>query len=248
MLHKLVLLRHGESEWNLQNRFTGWKNVDLTNKGIKEAKTAGALLKEKGYSFDLVYTSLLKRAEKTMKICLNEMKNNNYEIHSSWRLNERHYGKLQGLNKKETAKKFGSDKVIQWRRSYDVRPPTLSNNDKRHPKFESKYININLSQFKGSESLKDTINRVIPIWENKIKKSISSNKSVLIVAHGNSLRALIKYLDNISETDIMKLNIPTGIPLIYELDQKLNPIKDYYLGNEIEIENQINKVASQSRL
>jgi 2,3-bisphosphoglycerate-dependent phosphoglycerate mutase len=230
-MYKLVLLRHGESRWNFENRFTGWTNINLTLQGIDEAKSSGQLLKANKLKFNQVYTSVLNRAVDTMKICLDQMELNNISIKSSWRLNERHYGALQGLNKLETAKKFGNKQVLIWRRSYDVRPPPLEIDDKRHPRFDKQYINLAPSNIPNSESLRDTINRLMPFWHNIISPSILSGKSVLIVAHGNSLRAIIKYLDKISDENIINLNIPTGSPIVYELDKKLNPIKHDYLDN-----------------
>jgi 2,3-bisphosphoglycerate-dependent phosphoglycerate mutase len=234
---KLVLLRHGESQWNLENRFTGWIDVDLSTNGIIEAKLAAKLLKDNNFEFDIVYTSLLKRANRTMKLCLNKMNIENIEIIYDWRLNERHYGSLQGLNKLETAQKHGHHQVQIWRRSFDIRPPALNFNDSTHPRFEKKYKNIDLSLLPNSESLKDTINRVIPLWNNSILSNIKLNKKILIVAHGNSLRALVKYLNQLSDKEIANLNIPTGIPLIYEFDKKFNPKFHYYLGKQ----NTINK-------
>ncbi len=245
-MHSLVLLRHGESLWNLENRFTGWTDVPLTNNGILEAKNSGILLKKEGFIFDLVYTSVLKRANHTMKLCLKEMKLKKIPIIYDWRLNERHYGSLQGLNKAEVANKFGEEKVLKWRRSFDIAPPPLDFNDKRHPKFDKKYNKLNSSQIPLSECLEDTINRFMPLWIDKISKSIKSGKRVLIVAHGNSLRALVKFLDNMSNDEILSLNIPTGIPLVYNLDIKLNPISKYYLGHEEEIAKNIDKVKNQT--
>jgi len=226
---KLVLLRHGESQWNLENRFTGWTDVDLSEKGIEEAKLAGKLLKEMKISFDHVFTSLLKRANFTLDICLNQMNMKDIPITYDWRLNERHYGALQGLNKLETAKKYGHKQVHIWRRSYDTKPPELHFDDKRHPRFEKTYKNIDPKNLPNSECLKDTINRFLPLWHESISRKIKSGRKILIVAHGNSLRAIVKFLDKISDKEIMNLNIPTGIPLIYELDQSLNTVKSYYL-------------------
>ena len=238
MNYKLVLLRHGESLWNFENKFTGWVDVDLTKKGIHEAKLAGLLLKKEGFNFDLAFTSLLKRATKTLNYCLRKMNISDLPIEYSWRLNERHYGSLQGLNKAETAIKYGEKQVLKWRRSYDISPPSIKITDKQHPRFDKKYSNIDFKELPNSESLKDTENRFFPLWQNSIKPNILSNKKVFIVAHGNSLRALIKYLDNISDKKILKLNIPTGIPLVYELDNNLNPISHTYLGDEIKISKQ----------
>jgi 2,3-bisphosphoglycerate-dependent phosphoglycerate mutase len=231
-MYKLVLLRHGESQWNLENRFTGWTNVALTKKGRKEAKTSGQLLKTNNFKFDQVYTSLLKRARDTMKICLKEMSMENINIESSWRLNERHYGALQGLNKLETARKYGDEQVLIWRRSYGIAPPPLNIEDKQHPRFNDKYQNLKSSDIPSSESLKDTVNRFMPLWHQSIKLKIQLNKKILIVAHGNSIRALVKYLDSLSDKEIIKINIPTGVPLVYLLDNKLKPIKHYYIEDE----------------
>ena len=229
-MHKLVLLRHGESQWNLENRFTGWTNVELSKNGVQEAKKAGYLLKNEKIKFKTVYTSLLKRSKDTMRICLKELSQENLSIKSDWRLNERHYGELQGLNKSETAKIYGDKQVLKWRRSYDLPPPPLNHNDERHPRFDKLYDKLDFSQLPSSESLKDTKTRFMSLWNNEISKNINLGGATLIVAHGNSLRALIKYLDNISDVEIVKLNIPTGIPLIYELDNNLKPLKHYYLG------------------
>ncbi len=244
---KIVLLRHGESQWNFENRFTGWTDVDLTKKGIKEAKSAGILLDKKLFSFDLVYTSVLKRAINTMKICLDTMNINDVPIKYDWRLNERHYGALQGLNKTETSKKYGSKQVLLWRRSYEIPPPRLELEDERHPKFDLKYHELKKNELPVGECLKDTINRVIPLWDNDIVPKILSGKRILIVAHGNSLRAIVKILDNMSNEDIIGLNIPTGIPLVYELDNKLNSIKNYYLGDLDELEKRLANVISQGK-
>jgi len=226
--YQIVLLRHGESLWNHENKFTGWTDVDLSQNGIAEAKKAGLLLKNNDYSFDLVYTSCLKRANLTMDICLKEMLSSDIEVIYDWRLNERHYGALQGLNKSETAKKFGDDQVFIWRRSYDTPPPPLELNDKRHPMNDSKYNNIS-ALLPNSESLKDTYNRLFPLLTEKILNNVKLGRKILIVAHGNSLRAIVKYLDKISDDKIINLNIPTGQPLVYELDANLCPIKHFYL-------------------
>ena len=244
---KLVLLRHGESLWNLENRFTGWTDVDLTPKGEQEAQNSGKILAEEGFDFDLIYTSLLTRAIRTMEICLSEMQIDNVPIKYSWRLNERHYGALQGLNKAETAAKFGDEQVLIWRRSYDTQPPALEISDKRWSGNDPTYANIYQKDIPLTECLKDTVNRFLPYWLNTIAPSIRTGKKVLIVAHGNSLRALVKYLDDISDNDIVSLNIPTGVPLVYELDDELQPIKDYYLGDEKTIQEAINSVANQAK-
>jgi 2,3-bisphosphoglycerate-dependent phosphoglycerate mutase len=244
-LHKLVLLRHGESQWNLENRFTGWTDVDLSEKGIKEATSSGEILKESGFDFDLVYSSLLLRANRTMDICLEEMGISDIPLKYNWRLNERHYGTLQGLNKGETAQKYGDAQVLTWRRSYNTPPPPLGINDERHPRFDNSYDDLNENQLPASESLKDTMDRFLPYWHETISPSIQSGKKVLIVAHGNSLRALVKYLDDISEEEIVGWNIPTGIPLVYELDDQLSPIKHYYLGDQDAIDKKAAEVAAQ---
>ena len=221
---KLVLVRHGQSEWNLSNQFTGWTDVDLSENGINEAIEAGKVLKEKGYTFDIAYTSVLKRANHTLDLILKEL-NLDIPINYSWHLNERHYGALQGLNKKETADKYGDEQVHIWRRSYDVQPPALSDDDERYQEMLNKYDEY----IPHTECLKDTVERVIPYWNSDILPSIKEGKNVIIVAHGNSLRGLIKYLDNISDEDIVNLEIPTGNPLVYELDDELKPITHYYL-------------------
>ncbi len=224
---KLVLVRHGQSEWNLSNQFTGWTDVDLSTNGVNEAIEAGKVLKEKGYTFDVAYTSVLKRANHTLDLILKEL-DINIPINYSWHLNERHYGALQGLNKKETAEKYGDEQVHIWRRSYDVQPPALDDEDDRFKEMIGKYTEY----VPHTECLKDTVERVIPYWNSDILPTIKEGKNVIIVAHGNSLRGLIKYLDNISDEDIVNLEIPTGNPLVYELDDDLKPIKHYYLKNE----------------
>ena len=246
-MHKLVLLRHGESQWNLENRFTGWTDVDLSEKGIKEATSSGEILKESGFDFDLVYSSLLLRAHRTMDICLEEMGISDIPLKYNWRLNERHYGTLQGLNKGETAQKYGDNQVLTWRRSYNTPPPPLGINDERHPRFDNSYDDLNENQLPASESLKDTVDRFLPYWHETIAPTIQSGKKVLIVAHGNSLRALVKYLDDISEEEIIGLNIPTGVPLVYELDDQLSPIKHYYLGDQDAIDKKAAEVAAQGK-
>jgi|TARA_B110000914_G_scaffold58203_1_gene50485 2,3-bisphosphoglycerate-dependent phosphoglycerate mutase len=242
---KLVLLRHGESKWNLENKFTGWTDIGLTKKGESEAKKAGELIGKENIKLDLVFTSVLKRAVNTMNICLSNFNNNKPKIFYDWRLNERHYGSLQGLNKLETAKKYGDEQVLIWRRSYDISPPDLSSDDERHPKFDKKYESLDKSLLPSSECLKDTVERFLPFWEKTISPKIKEGKKVMIVAHGNSLRALVKHLDKISDQKIISLNIPTGIPLVYELDQNLEPIKNYYLGNQDDIIEKIESVAKQ---
>ena len=230
-MHTLVLLRHGESTWNKENRFTGWTDVDLSEKGREEAREAGRLLKEGGYVFDIAHTSLLKRAIRTLWIALDALDLMWIPVTKSWRLNERHYGALQGLNKAETTAQHGEAQVKIWRRSYDTPPPPLAPDDDRHPGRDPRYASLTPSELPLTESLKDTVARFLPYWHEIIAPAIQSGKRVLITAHGNSLRALIKYLDNMSETDIVGLDIPTGIPLVYELDERLRPIRHYYLGD-----------------
>ena len=246
-MYKVVLLRHGESEWNKKNLFTGWTDVDLTEKGREEAKTAGELMLEAGFVFDIAYTSVLKRAINTLHIALAEMDLLWIPEIKSWRLNERHYGALQGLNKAETAEKYGEEQVLLWRRSYDVPPPALTKDDERYPGFDPRYKDLSEDELPLTESLKDTVARFVPYWENEIAPTIKSGKRVIIAAHGNSLRALVKYLDNVTEEEIVKLNIPTGVPLVYELDENLKPIKHYYLGDQEKIQAKINAVANQTK-
>ena len=244
---KLVLLRHGESQWNLENRFTGWTDVDLTEKGEAEARESGKLLKEEGFQFDVVHTSVLKRANRTMEICLEEMGENDILIKYNFRLNERHYGALQGLNKAETAKKYGDEQVLIWRRSYSTPPPQLDADDEQHPRFDERYSDLDPNDLPASECLKDTVDRFLPYWHESIKPDIESGKRVFIVAHGNSLRALVKYLDTVSDEDIVGLNIPTGVPLVYELDESLKPIRNYYLGDQEAIAKKAAEVAAQGK-
>jgi len=246
-MKKLVLLRHGQSQWNLDNKFTGWMDIDLTKKGEMEAKEAGRLLKENNFTFDIVYSSLLKRANRTMKICLQQMELNTIPVKSNWRLNERHYGALQGLNKAETAKKYGDEQVHIWRRSYRTPPPKLDFNDERHPRFNKLYSNLNPNELPLSECLEDTVNRFLPYWEKSIMPDLHADKKLLIVAHGNSLRALVKHLDKISDEKILDLNIPTGAPLIYELDEELNPIHHYYLGDQDEVKKRAADIVEQGK-
>lgn len=250
-MHKLVLLRHGESEWNKENRFTGWTDVDLSEKGILEAKQAGIILKENNYSFDIAFTSVLKRAIRTLWIVMDQMDLMWIPVYRSWRLNERHYGALQGLNKAETAQKFGEQQVHIWRRSYDIRPPVLSTDDPRSASADPRYKDLSTDELPLTECLKDTVDRFIPYWHQTIAPSIKSGKKVIIAAHGNSLRALVKYLDKITDQDIIKLNIPTGIPLIYELDDNLNSVRHFYLGDPEEIrkaEESVKKQGAPPRL
>lgn len=244
---KLVLLRHGESTWNKENRFTGWTDVDLSEKGTQEAHESGKILKKEGYTFDLAYTSVLKRAIRTLWIALDEMNLMWIPVYRSWRLNERHYGDLQGLNKSETAQKFGEDQVLVWRRSYDTPPSALEKTDKRYPGNDPIYRDLDEKDIPLTECLKDTVERFLPYWHETIVPTIKSGKKVLIAAHGNSLRALVKYLDNISDEAIVKLNIPTGIPLVYELDSNLKPLKHYYLGDPEAVKKAMASVASQGK-
>jgi 2,3-bisphosphoglycerate-dependent phosphoglycerate mutase len=245
---KLVLLRHGESLWNKEDKFTGWTDVDLSDKGIDEAKEAGRTLKEKGYVFDVAFTSVLKRAIRTLWLVLDEMDLMWIPVYRSWRLNERHYGALQGLNKAEMSAKVGEEQVHIWRRSYDVRPPALDKTDKRYPGNDPKYAELGENELPVAESLKDTIARFMPYWHEVLAPTVKSEKRAIISAHGNSLRALVKYLDNISDSDIVNLNIPTGIPLVYELDEDLKPVKHYYLADEEKVEKAINKVVKQGKV
>ncbi|MDH5553148.1 MAG: 2,3-diphosphoglycerate-dependent phosphoglycerate mutase [Nitrosomonas sp.] len=246
-MKKLVLLRHGESTWNKENRFTGWTDVDLTAKGLEEAQTAGRLLKENGFIFDIAHTSVLKRAIRTLWIALDEMDQMWIPIDLTWRLNERHYGSLQGLNKAETAIKFSEEQVLIWRRSYDIRPPALTRDDNRYPGFDLRYKNLAREEIPLTECLKDTVDRFLPYWNKTIAPQIQSGQRIIIAAHGNSLRALIKYLDNISDKDILNVNIPTGVPLVYELDDDLKPIRNYYLGDQAAIEHAKQAVANQGK-
>ena len=243
----LVLLRHGESIWNKENRFTGWIDVDLSETGIVEAKRAGQKLKEHGYVFDVAFTSMLKRGIRTLWIVLDEMDLMWIPVYLSWRLNEKHYGALQGLNKAEMAAKFGEEQVMKWRRSYDVRPPSLEKIDERYPGNDPRYKDLEEKDIPLTECLKDTVNRFMPYWHEIIAPTIKSGKRVLISAHGNSLRALVKYLDNISDDDIVKLNIPTGMPLVYELDDSLKPIKSYYLAEPEEVEEAMEAIVEQGK-
>ncbi|HVO39313.1 MAG TPA: 2,3-diphosphoglycerate-dependent phosphoglycerate mutase [Spirochaetia bacterium] len=244
---KMVLLRHGESAWNKENRFTGWTDVDLSEKGLQEAHSAGKKLKAEGYTFDLAFTSVLKRAVRTLWITLDEMDLMWIPVLNSWRLNERHYGALQGLNKAETAAKFGEEQVHTWRRSYDVPPPKLEPSDPRHPGNDPRYKDLAPKDLPLTECLKDTVTRALPYWHDSIAPVLKEGKKIIIAAHGNSLRALVKMLDNISDKDIAGLDIPTGIPLIYELDDRLSPIKHYYLADEAELQKAVASVKSQGK-
>ena len=247
MKNKLILLRHGESQWNLENRFTGWVDVDLTKKGQIEAREAGLLLKESQFKFDLVLTSYLRRSINTCKICLKELNNDDAIVNSNWRLNERHYGNLQGLNKTETAEKYGDEQVQVWRRSYNTPPPPMNKNDDRHPSKDLLYSKVNKELLPSSESLKDTLKRVMPVINDVLIPEIKNNKKIMIVAHGNSLRAIVKVLKEISDQDIVSLNIPTGAPYVLEIDSKLKVVKDYYLGNVKNIQKKAKEVESQGR-
>ncbi|MFX0145629.1 MAG: 2,3-diphosphoglycerate-dependent phosphoglycerate mutase [Candidatus Hodarchaeota archaeon] len=247
-MYKVVLLRHGESTWNKENRFTGWTDVDLSERGIHEAKEAAKLLKDGGYTFDIAYTSVLKRGIRTLWIVLDEMDLMWIPVYRSWRLNERHYGALQGYSKSEMAKEVGEEQVLVWRRSYDIPPPALKTTDPRYPGNESKYADLNSDEIPLTECLKDTVARVLPYWHDVISPTIKSGKRVLISAHGNSLRALVKYLDNMPDEEVVELNIPTGVPLIYELDDSFKPISHYYLGDQEEIQKAIEAVASQGKV
>lgn len=246
-MYTVVLLRHGESIWNKENLFTGWTDVDLSEKGIEEAHEAGRLLKAKGYVFDIAYTSVLKRAIRTLWIVLDEMDLMWIPVVRDWRLNERHYGALQGLNKAQTAEKFGEQQVKVWRRSYDIRPPALEETDERNPAKDPRYRSLKKEQIPLTECLKDTVERFLPCWHEVITPVIKTGQRVIIVAHGNSLRALVKYLDNIPDDVIPELNIPTGIPLVYELDSNLKPLKNYYIGDEEKIKQAMEAVASQGK-
>jgi len=244
---KLVLLRHGESIWNKENLFTGWYDVDLSEQGKAEAKRAGELLKAEGFTFDIAFTSVLKRAIRTLWMAMDEMDLLWVPVERSWRLNERHYGALQGLNKAQTAEKYGEEQVLIWRRSYDVPPPPLEETDPRYPGFDPRYADLSKADLPKAECLKDTVERFLPYWHETIAPTIQKGKKVIIAAHGNSLRALVKYLDNISDEDIVGLNIPTGVPLVYELDENLKPIKNYYLGDAEEIARRAAAVAAQGK-
>jgi len=244
---KLVLIRHGESTWNKENRFTGWTDVDLSEKGRQEAKEGGEVLKTEGYTFDVAFTSVLKRAIRTLWTVLDEMDLMWIPVHRSWRLNERHYGALQGLNKSETAEKYGEGQVKIWRRSYDIPPPALTADDERYPGRDPRYRNLTAQELQLTECLKDTVARFLPLWHETIAPSIREGQKVLIAAHGNSLRALVKYLDHIPEQEIVELNIPTGMPLVYELDNDLKPLNRYYLGDPVKVKAAMDAVAAQGK-
>ncbi|WP_077001082.1 2,3-diphosphoglycerate-dependent phosphoglycerate mutase [Variovorax sp. KK3] len=246
-MHKLVLIRHGESTWNLENRFTGWTDVDLTPTGVEQAKQAGRLLKAEGYDFDVAYTSVLKRATRTLWHTLDELDRTWLPVVHSWRLNERHYGGLQGLNKAETAKKYGDEQVLVWRRSYSVPPPPLEPNDPRSERGDPRYAKLAPEQVPLTECLKDTVARVLPFWNESMAPAIRAGRRLVVAAHGNSIRALVKYLDGISDDDIVGLNIPNGIPLVYELDDELKPLRHYYLGDAAAAEKAAAAVAAQGK-
>ena len=247
MMKKLVLLRHGQSTWNEENRFTGWTDVDLSVKGIQEAKEAGHLLKEQGYAFDMAYTSVLKRAIRTLWIVLEELDLMWIPVVRHWRLNERHYGALQGLNKAETAERFGEDKVLEWRRSYDIPPPVLERTDERYPGCDPRYASLAEAELPRTECLRDTVERFLPFWREEVAPEVKEGKQLLIVAHGNTLRALVKHLDHLSEAEVVGLNIPTGVPLVYELNDSLKPITHYYLGDSEAVAKRIQSVANQGK-
>ncbi len=246
-MHKLVLLRHGESQWNKENRFTGWTDVDLTETGREQARSAGHYLGKEGFTFDLAFTSVLKRAIRTLWIAMDEMDLLWVPVRRAWQLNERHYGGLQGLNKSETAEKYGEEQVLIWRRSYDIPPPPLEKDDERFPGHDPRYANLDDSQLPLTECLKDTVERFLPYWHESIVPEIRSGKKVIIAAHGNSLRALVMYLDGLSEDEVLKLNIPTGMPLVYDLDDDLKPLKNYYLGDPEEVRKAMEAVANQGK-
>jgi len=247
-MKKIVLLRHGESVFNKENRFTGWTDVDLSTKGLEEARNCGRLLQKEHFVFDIAFTSVLKRAIRTLWITLDEMDQMWIPINHSWRLNERHYGALQGLNKAETAAKYGEKQILIWRRSYDTHPPALTLDDTRYPGLDPRYQNLTKRNIPLTECLKDTVERFLPYWSETIVPMVQSGRRVIIAAHGNSLRALVKHLDNISNQDVLELNIPTGIPLVYELDDNLKPIQHYYLGDQAEIEKAMQAVANQGKI
>ncbi len=246
-MYKIVLIRHGESVWNKENRFTGWKDVDLSEKGLEEAKAAGKLMKDQGFEFDIAFTSVLKRAIRTLNVVLDEMDSMWIPVTKNWRLNERHYGNLQGLNKAEMAEKFGDEQVLVWRRSYDIPPPPMTADDERSPRKDRRYDDLADAEIPLTECLKDTVERFVPYWESEIAPKVTEGKRVIVAAHGNSLRALVKHLDGIADDEIVKLNIPTGVPLVYELDADLKPIKSYYLGDAEAIKAAQDAVANQGK-
>ena len=246
-MNRLVLVRHGESTWNKENRFTGWTDVDLSETGILEAKEAGKILKKEGYHFEVAYTSYLTRAIRTLWLILEEMDLLWIRVYKTWRLNEKHYGTLQGLNKSEMAEKYGDQQVLLWRRSYDIPPPPLDENDPRHPKFDHRYSQLSPSELPATESLKETIDRIVPYWQNEMSRTLLERKELLVAAHGNSLRGIVKYLKNISDEEILGVNLPTGVPYIFELDDTLNVQRDYFLGDPDEIRRKMEKVANQGK-
>jgi len=246
-MNRLVLVRHGESTWNKENRFTGWTDVDLSEAGILEAREAGKILKKEGYHFEVAYTSYLTRAIRTLWLILEEMDLLWIQVYKTWRLNEKHYGTLQGLNKSEMAEKYGDQQVLLWRRSYDLPPPPLDENDPRHPKSDPRYSHLSPSELPATESLKETIDRIVPYWQNEMSKTLLERKELLVAAHGNSLRGIVKYLKNISDEEILGVNLPTGVPYIFELDDKLNVRRDYFLGDPEEIRRKMEKVANQGK-
>ena len=245
---RIVLLRHGESLWNKENLFSGWTDIDLSEHGMEEVREGGRILKEHGFSFDVAFTSVLKRAIRTLWIVLDEMDLMWIPVYRDWRINERHYGALQGLNKAETSRQYGEKQVLLWRRSYNVQPPKLKKEDPRHPSYDPKYKLLSPEQLPSTESLKDTVDRFIPCWIENIAPLVKSGKSVLIAGHGNTIRALVKYLDNVSDDEIAGINIPTGIPLVYDLDEELHPIRHFYLGDEAKIQSAMNVVANQASI
>lgn len=247
-MYRLVLIRHGQSTWNLENLFTGWTDVDLSERGIREGKEAGKSLKEAGFNFKFAYTSYLKRAIKTLNYVLEEMDLMWIPVEKSWRLNEKHYGTLQGLNKVQMAEQYGPEQVLQWRRSYDVRPPAIPENDPRHPKNDQRYAHLTEEGSQpGTEALIDTVNRIVPYWESDIKPCLIHHKEIVVAAHGNSLRGIIKHLKNISDTDIVSLNLPTGIPYVFEFDEQMNLTKDYFLADEETLRQLMEEVANQTK-
>lgn len=244
---KLVLIRHGESVWNKENRFTGWTDVGLSEKGIQEAHEAGKVLKENGFSFKVAYTSYLTRAIKTLWIVLEEMDLMWIPVYKTWRLNEKHYGTLQGLNKKETAEKYGDEQVLIWRRSYSTPPEPMADNDPRHPKQDPRYADLSVDEIPATEALQDTVNRIVPYWKSDISLSLKKYNQVLVAAHGNSLRGIVKYLKNMGEDEIIQFNIPTGIPYVFEFDDDMNLLKDYFIGDPEEIKKLMDQVANQAK-
>ncbi len=246
-MKKIVLLRHGESTWNKENRFTGWTDVDLTETGVREAETAGELLLQEGFCFDKAFTSYLKRAVKTLNCVLDKMDLDWIPVEKTWRLNEKHYGALQGLNKSETAEKYGEEQVLIWRRSYDIAPEPLPEDDPRNPRFEIRYADVPVGELPRTESLKNTVNRILPYWQSVILHTLKYGNQVLVAAHGNSLRGIVKHLKNISDQEIVNLNLPTGIPYVFEFNDSLQPVNDYFLGNADDIAKKMNAVASQGK-